>query len=156
MDVQANIVLTGTSSFNGISPFVLTNVVFINEGTLNLNGGTMELWQNAILYNSPSGTINVLGKITATQNDQLGYMSEFHNFGTLTAPAGADGSFALNFFNRGSGSISINGQLSIQSGFFTQQDSSTCIINPGGSLGLLNDGLFLGGILGGMFHVLCE
>lgn len=92
-----------------------------------------------------------MGNVEAAQNDQLGFVSEVHNYGIFKLFDGGNAQLALNFFNQGSGSITLgSGQLSISSGFFTQQDNATCYISASGSLSLTNPGTFLGGVLKGI------
>jgi hypothetical protein len=122
----------------------------MNNGSATFYGnGVLKFWQNSVIYNYPSATINIVGSLVASQNDQLGYLAEIQNDGTFQVSDGASAQLESNFRNRGNGVLMVSGQLSITSGFFTQEDHSVCNLALGGSLELANTGLFLGGTLKG-------
>lgn len=109
----------------------------------------MKLWQSNIFYNAPSGIIQVIGgKLVASQNDLVGYVSEIRNEGQLVVSVGATAQLALTL--RNFGYFEVGGQISIVSGFLYQDANSVTFIPPSGSLFLANPALVFGGTLEGM------
>lgn len=150
MNLQANLIVTNSSSFFDTLPYLFTNVAFINFGTTTFYGnGNMKLWQSNIFYNAPSGIIQVIGgKLVASQNDLVGYVSEIRNEGQLVVSVGATAQLALTL--RNFGYFEVGGQISIVSGFLYQDANSVTFIPPSGSLFLANPALVFGGTLEGM------
>lgn len=128
-------------------------MALINYGTTTFYGnGNLKLWETCLIYNAPSGVIQVTGgTLEAAQNDQSGYLSEIRNFGQFLVNTGATAKLSLNVRNLGY--LGINGQAFVQSGFFTQESSAAISnIMSGSSLTLSNPGIVLGGTLKGLFH----
>ena len=150
LDLQANFIISNTSLFTGAQPYLLTNLQLINYGATTFYGGSyLILWENSVIYNAPSGTMRVTGgSLDALQNDLLGYTSEIVNEGQFTVELGATAQLAIGFRNMGY--LEVNGQVSITSGSFTQEaTSSVSYIARAASMTLTNPGLFLGGTLKG-------
>lgn len=150
LNLQANFVVSNSSSFTGTLPYLFTNVAFINYGTTIFYGNAnLKLWQSSLLYNTPTGIIQIAGgSLDVSQNDQLGYLSEIRNEGQFMINLGSTAQLALNFRNLGY--LAVSGQVSIVSGFFTQEANSVSYIASSGSMLLANPGLFLGGVLKGL------
>jgi hypothetical protein len=150
VNLQANLIVTNSSSFFDTLPYLFTNVAFVNFGTTTFYGnGNLKLWQTNTFYNAPSGTIQVVGgKLVVSQNDMVGYVSELRNEGHFIVSVGATAQLAVTLRNRGS--FEVGGQISIVSGFLYQEDANSVTHIPAsGSMFLTNPSVFFGGVLKG-------
>jgi hypothetical protein len=149
------LIVSSTASFYGSSPFLLQNIAFINNGTTTFLGtGAMELSQNSIIYNTPTGQFNVASPLVASQNDQAGgFASEIQNYGVFLFATKVASTLALNFRNKDNGSLVVNGQLAITAGFFTQEGVGAVLtLASAGVLRLQNTGLVLSGTVQGITY----